>query len=181
MAVALLPRHAILPAGVLLLVSSGQAATTLAGARIVLDDAHFAGCFHDAFEGQVEMQPDGTWKRGRQGIVRTKGVLFGSDTVYGAMTCTLSLDQAPADAVTLALTGVDDPFTWSNPLTIAVNGTPLEGTVQFPHSKESANTRYLVGWATVERTIPAGLLKKGQNTLTIANTRPVRTSDSWTY
>jgi hypothetical protein len=153
----------------------------LVGPSITLDDAVFTGCFHDAFEGQVEMQADGTWKKGKQGVFRTKGVLFGSDTVYGAMSCTFTLDPAPAGPVTLTLNGVDDPAAWSNALSVTVNGQALAGTVAFPDSREAANTRYLVGWSDRSLTIPAGLLKAGANTLTIANTRPVRTSDAWTF
>ncbi len=161
----------------------GRSATevVLVGPSITLDDAVFTGCFHDAFEGQVEMQADGTWKKGKQGVFRTKGVLFGSDTVYGAMSCTFTLDPAPAGPVTLTLNGVDDPAAWSNALSVTVNGQALAGTVAFPDSREAANTRYLVGWSDRSLTIPAGLLKAGANTLTIANTRPVRTSDAWTF
>jgi hypothetical protein len=153
----------------------------LEGPDIRLDDGLFTGCFHDAFEGKVEQLPDGSYKKGDQGVFRTKGVLFGSDTTYGAMECAFTLESAPAGPVTLVLNGVDDPAGWTNTLSVSVNGATVGDPVSFPDSLEKDNTRYLIGWTDVKRTLPAGLLKAGLNTLRIANTRPVLTSEGWTF
>lgn len=153
----------------------------LQGTDIPLDDGLFTGCFHDAFEGKVDRLPDGTYKKGEQGIHRTKGVLFGQDTVYGQMACAFTLDQAPAGAVKLIVNGVDDPADWMNAVAVEVNGTPVGAPIVFSNSTERVNVRYLIGWSDVERTIPAGLLKAGRNVLRLANTRPVLTSDGWTF
>jgi hypothetical protein len=151
------------------------------GTDIRLDDGLFTGCFHDAFEGKVDLLPDGGYKKGEQGVLRTKGVLFGSDTVYGDMACDFTLDRAPTGPVKLIVNGVDDPSDWTNAVAVEINGTPIGEPLVFSNSIEKANIRYLVGWGDVSRTVPAGLLKAGRNTIRLANTRPVLTSDGWTF
>ena len=75
-------------------------------------------------------------------------------------------------------------FDWSNPLDVTLNGKPLAKGLTFPNNqneKLGLNQRYFLGWKSVPVDIPAGLLKKGANTLSITNTRDVFESDRWCY
>lgn len=156
---------------------------TLTGASIELDDAFFTGCFHNAFEGLVVKQADGSLKSGEQGIQRTKGVLFGADTSYNRMTARFRPDKLPKGNVTLVLSGLDDHFVPVNQLKVTFNDREwkLPGTFNNNDVSGTKNPRYLVGWKELRATIPAEWWRDGENTLAIENTTSVLTSDHWNY
>lgn len=150
--------------------------------EIRIDDGSFTGCFHDAFEGVLEKAQDGTVKRGKQGIMRTKGVLYGAGTGFESMSLNFSLDKSPEDMVKLSITGLDDHFPEKNPLKVEVNGKVLT-EISFPDNdiSKTGNSRYLDGWKTISVEIPKGYLKSGANTLKITNTKSVFDSERWPH
>jgi len=158
---------------------------TFSGKSLVLDDALFTGCHHNAFEGHVEMLPDGSHRKGKkgQGILRTKGVLQGAGTVFNQATLAFHLAAAPAGETKLVLNGVDDSVGTPNVLAVAVNGTEIQKGPFFAKNDISItrNDRYQVGWKDVPIPIPAGLLKAGDNTLTITNTSSCFDRDTLNY
>lgn len=178
-------RLTLIVACVCLLLSSLSRAeeVTLTGANIELDDALFTGCFHNAFEGQVLKQADGSLKSGEQGIQRTKGVLFGADTIYNRMIARFRLDKPPQGNVTLVLSGLDDHFTPVNHLKVMFNDHELKlpGTFNNNDVSGTKNPRYLVGWKELRAIIPTEWWRDGENSLLIENTTSVMTSDHWNY
>jgi len=156
---------------------------TLTGSNIRLDDALFSGCFHNAFEGLVMTNDDGSVKRGRQGIQRTKGVLVGKGSDYSEMTCRFHLKSVPAGKAQLVLNGIDDSFDEPNKLRVLLNDKELHVGPMFKNNDISAtrNRRYFIGWSEKVLSIPAGALKQGENTLRIENTEPLFESSHWTY
>jgi Alpha galactosidase C-terminal beta sandwich domain len=156
----------------------------MSGKNIVVDDALFTGCFHNAFEGEIITLKDGGYKRGRQAILRTKGVLNGAGSTTSKMTLAFTLDRTPKGKVGLKIKGIDDRFEAQCPVAVTVNGKVLAKGITFPNNrciKENLNQRYFLGWEEREVTIPAELLKKGKNTLTLANTRSIYTAERWPY
>jgi len=157
---------------------------TLEGTTIKVDDALFTGCYHNAFEGTVITNENGTLKAGYQGIQRTKGIVLGIDSGYDKMTLTFNLSENPKGKTTLTLRGLDDRFDATNPLRIEINGTPLPKTITFDQNKnveKGLNQRYFLGWQDITVQLDSKKLKKGRNVLTIANTISVLDSEHWIY
>ena len=78
-------------------------------------------------------------------------------------TITLTLSETPSAASFLAIEGQDDDKPGVSQMNITVNGkTIFSGLNRFPERS----------WGRMGITIPAGLLKAGQNTIVIANTTP---------
>lgn len=155
----------------------------LEGASITLDDALFTGCLHNAFEGEIIMQPDGAYKSGEQGIHRTKGILYGAGTTHNSMSITFTLAAAPAGKVNLVLKGLNDALSGENVLEVSLNGRILKTGSLFRKNdiSQTKNFRYQVGWKEVAVAVPADTLKAGENTLTIENTTSVFTTDTCPY
>ena len=91
-----------------------------------------------------------------------------------AVTIAMTLDYAPDAPTFLAIEGQDDDKPGRSQLRVAVNGREIySGDTRFPE----------LVWGRMGLTIPAGLLKKGRNIITIANvtadkpSRSVRFSD----
>jgi hypothetical protein len=160
------------------------APVTVSGTTWELDDALFHGPYHDAFEGLPQEQPDGTWKSGPQGIQRTKGVLTGQGTGHAEMTLRIRLEQPPAAASTLRLTGLNDHQGTPHPVRVTLNGQVLAEGLTFPANRAlelKLNQRYYVGWAERPVAVPAGLLRAGDNELVIANTTDAFAAASFPY
>ena len=78
-------------------------------------------------------------------------------------TITMNLDYAPKSASFLAVEGQDDDKPGASTMSVSVNGkTIYSGPNRFPER----------AWGRMGLTIPAGALKKGVNTIAIANTTP---------
>lgn len=148
-----------------------------------IDDALLTGCYHNAFEGQVTRQADGTVKRGHQGIYRTKGMIYGAGSVYDRARLSFSLDKAPKAAAKLVVTGLDDSFQKPNTVEITLNGKQLHKGELLPNNdtSQTGNARYFVGWAEKTVSIPAGILKVGDNVLEIANLSSIWESAHWRH
>lgn len=166
-------------------VSPEEADLTAKGQEVVIDDVWFQGCYHNAFEGTPVKGDDGKWKAGPQGIQRTKAVLTGAGSTTASMTLKFALEEAPKGAVKLVVTGLDDSAEAANALSVTVNDQTVEKALEFPRNQNGehgiANDRYLMGWAEKEVAIPSGVLRKGKNTLTIANTTSCFASEKWNY
>ena len=155
----------------------------LEGASITLDDALFTGCLHNAFEGEIIAQPDGSYKTGEQGVRRTKGILYGAGTTHSRMSVTFSLAAVPAGKATLTLSGLNDALSDGNVLVVTLNGKELAKGSLFPKNDiaQTKNFRYQVGWKEVALAVPAGALQAGENTLAIENTSSVFAADACPY
>lgn len=155
----------------------------LEGASITLDDALFTGCLHNAFEGAIIAQPDGTYKQGEQGIRRTKGILYGAGATRSRMSVTFNLAAVPPGKVTLTLNGLNDALSDENVLVVTLNGRELAKGSLFPKNdiSQTKNFRYQVGWKEVALAVPAGVLRAGENTLTIENTTSLFAADTCPY
>lgn len=153
--------------------------------EVVIDDVWFQGCYHNAFEGLPVQGEDGVWKPGKQGIQRTKAVLTGAGSTTSSMTLTFELGEIPKGPVKLVVTGLDDTAEAVNALSVSVNDQVVENALQFPNNRNGENgiknDRYLMGWEDKTVTIPDGVLRKGKNTLTIANTSSCFASEKWNY
>lgn len=156
----------------------------LDGTVIAVDDALFVGCYHNAFEGAVLTPSEGVFKSGPQAIRRTKGVLTGAGSSTSAMTLSFCLTRAPAGKAHLRIKGLDDRFVERCPVDITLNGKLLARGVTFPNNQNvehGLNQRYFLGWQERVVDIPAGALRKGENRLTLANTRGIFSSERWPY
>jgi hypothetical protein len=160
-----------------------EGAVVLKGKRVRLDDALFTGCFHDAFEGIVEKNADGTPKRGEQEICHTKGVLFGADSAHSQMAVGFTLDRAPSGKASLVIRGIQDSLEPPNRLEVKLNGKALELKDAFNANDVSAtgNARYYIGWKDLRVELPAGALAAGANRLSIANLTSVLDSGRWNF
>jgi len=173
------------PARAVQAISPEDADFTATGREVVVDDVWFRGCYHNAFEGTPVKSDDGKWKSGEQGIQRTKAVLTGAGSTTSAMTLEFELKDTPKEAAKLVITGVDDGAETSNELLVTLNDQIVEKGLHFRGNQNAANgianDRYLMGWEDREVVIPAGVLRKGRNTLVIANTTSCLMSEQWNY
>ena len=81
----------------------------------------------------------------------------------------VNFDEAPAGAVQLSLEGLDDDKKGASRMRVSANGkTVFEGPVAFPETM----------WGRMGFTIPAGVLRKGENVITVANVTPDNPSRS---
>ncbi len=156
----------------------------LTGAHLRVDDALFTGGYHNAFEGEVLEPQKGVLKAGPQGVRRTKGVLNGAGSSTSRMTLEFSLDRAPAGAAHLRIAGLDDRADAPCPVAVVLNGRELTPALIFPANqnvRHGLNQRYFVGWEERRVEVPDGVLRKGGNTLTLANTRSIFSTDRWPF
>jgi len=155
------------------------------GREFVIDDVWFQGCFHNAFEGLPVKEEDGSFKAGKQGIQKTKGILTGAGSSTSAMHVEFELKEAPGGPVQLAITGLDDSADTENEVVVEINGATIGKALRVPKNRtfESGikNDRYLIGWGEERITVPEGILRKGKNTLSIANTTSCFDVPTWNY
>jgi hypothetical protein len=125
----------------------------------------------------------------RGGFYRGDGLAYGRPwvAVYGALsdypraTLNVNLDAAPADAATLTITGLDDEWAARNEMMLEVNGeTIFTGPNPFL-DWDGVGDGTNAAWTSVPFTIPAGLLRAGQNEITVANLTPVASFNAPPY
>jgi|GEM_PF-1890299 hypothetical protein len=166
-------------------VSPEEADFSVRAREIVVDDVWFKGSAHSAFEGIPVPAADNRWKPGNQGILRTKAVLTGAGTTTSAMTLEFELGETPRSPVKVLISGLDDRAEAANTIVVTVNGRQVGEPFQFPRNRNAdegiPNDRFLMGWEDREVVLPAGSLKKGKNTLTIANTTSCFDAEKWNY
>ncbi|MBQ6352015.1 MAG: DUF4838 domain-containing protein, partial [Lentisphaeria bacterium] len=88
---------------------------------------------------------------------------------HSKATITMNLEYTPSAPTFLAVEGQDDDKPGVSRMSVTVNGkTIFSGFNRFPERS----------WGRMGFTIPAGILKKGKNTIVIANTTPNKPSRS---
>ena len=103
---------------------------------------------------------------------RPWSAVYGAASEYPQATIRFRLDAQPSGPVTLTLTGLDDELVELNPIAIEVNDQQvISGPSPFLNWDGVANGDD-VAWTEVEVTIPAELLQRGRNEITVANLSP---------
>jgi len=109
---------------------------------------------------------------------RTARWVYGSESPYGQMTATFSIDGNPGGGQ-LELTGIDSENGPKTPMEIDVNGTSIfRGGNPLPKDDWKTN---VAPWSQADFPIPSGILHAGANTLTIKNLVPVNNFNSPPY
>jgi serine/threonine-protein kinase len=103
---------------------------------------------------------------------RTAQWVYGQGTSYSTMGTVFTLDDKPKDDGTLTIVGIDSEDAPKTPMRIVLNrDVVFEGPNPLPN--DYANGPDAPGnWGSVDITLPAKSLQKGQNTLTITNLDP---------
>jgi hypothetical protein len=100
---------------------------------------------------------------------RPWSAIYGAASEYPQATIRFRLDAQPSGPATLTLTGLDDELTELNPIAIEVNGQQV---FSGPSPFQNWNGTDDAAWTEVRVTIPADVLKRGRNEITIANLSP---------
>jgi len=116
---------------------------------------------------------DGAFYRGdAQFYGRPWSAIYGATSPYPQATIRFRLDAQPSGAATLTLTGLDDELAELNPIVIEVNDQQVfSGPSPFLNWDGVGNGAD-AAWTEVTVTIPAELLKRGRNQITVANLSP---------
>jgi hypothetical protein len=102
--------------------------------------------------------------------------IYGAYSEYPRATLSLTLTDAPSQAATVTITGLDDEWADLNQIALDVNGQVIfTGASPFPNW-DGAGKGENAAWTSVPFTIPAGVLRAGENDLTLSNLMP---SDSF--
>ncbi|MEN6344386.1 MAG: DUF4838 domain-containing protein [Armatimonadia bacterium] len=117
----------------------------------------------DGFRGPVGPQQYSNECPPRQAIW-----IYGVGSASPAMQTVLNLEKAPDGGARLVLTGQDDDKPGAVPMQVTVNGQVVFS---------GPNTFVERNWSVQEITIPAGVLKAGENELRIATTQPSTAPD----
>ena len=103
---------------------------------------------------------------------RPWSAIYGAASPYPQATIRFRLDARPSGAATLTLTGLDDELADLNPIAIAVNDQQVfSGPSPFLNWDGVGNGAD-AAWTGATVTIPAELLKRGRNQITVANLSP---------
>jgi hypothetical protein len=103
---------------------------------------------------------------------RPWSAIYGAASEYPQATIRFRLDAQPSGPVTLTLTGLDDELPDLNPIAIEVNDQQVfSGPSPFLNWDGVGNGED-AAWSEVAVTIPADLLQRGRNEITIANLSP---------
>ena len=103
---------------------------------------------------------------------RPWSAIYGAASEYPRATIRFRLDARPSGPATLRLTGLDDELAELNPITIEVNGQQVfSGPSPFLNWDGIGNGED-AAWTEVAVTIPADVLERGRNEITIANLSP---------
>jgi len=103
---------------------------------------------------------------------RPWAAIYGAASEYPQATIRFRLDAQPTGAVTLTLNGLDDELAALNPIAIEVNDQQVfSGPSPFLNWDGVASGAD-VAWTEATVTIPAELLKRGRNQITVANQSP---------
>jgi hypothetical protein len=103
---------------------------------------------------------------------RPWSAIYGAASAYPQATIRFRLDARPSGPATLTMTGLDDELAELNPIAIAVNDQQVfSGPSPFLNWDGVGNGED-AAWTEVAVTIPADLLERGRNEITIANLSP---------
>jgi hypothetical protein len=103
---------------------------------------------------------------------RPWSAIYGAASDYPRATIRFRLDAQPSGPATLTLTGLDDELADLNPIAIEVNDQQVfSGPSPFLNWNGVGNGDD-AAWTQVTVTIPADVLKRGRNQITIANLSP---------
>jgi hypothetical protein len=103
---------------------------------------------------------------------RPWSAIYGAASQYPRATIRFRLDAQPSGPATLRLTGLDDELAELNPIAIEVNDQQVfSGPSPFRNWNGAGNGND-AAWTEVTVTIPADVLKRGRNDITIANLSP---------
>ena len=123
----------------------------------------------------------GFYRGDEQFYGRPWSAIYGAATEYPRATIRFRLDAQPSAPATLTLTGLDDELPELNPIAIEVNGQQVfSGPSPFLNWNGNGNGDD-VAWTEVTVTIPADVLKRGRNEITIVNLSPRGNSNAPPY
>jgi hypothetical protein len=112
---------------------------------------------------------------------RPWSAIYGATSPYPQATIRFRLDAQPSGAATLTLTGLDDELGALNPIVIEVNDQQVfSGPSPFLNWDGVGNGAD-AAWTEVTVAIPAELLKRGRNQITVANLSPSGNVDAPPY
>jgi hypothetical protein len=97
-------------------------------------------------------------------------VVYGAFSAHPRATLSFTLDEQPAGAAVLEVTGLDDEWQGNCVINVLVNGASiyLGPSPWLSYSGNAANFSD-AAWTTAAFAIPAGLLRSGSNTMVIEN------------
>lgn len=108
-------------------------------------------------------------------------VVYGALSDYPQATLAFSLDRTPGGAATLTISGLDDEWADLNPMSVTVNSQEIyRGASPFLNWDGRGNGAD-AAWTNASFTIPAGVLRAGQNEITVANLTPVASFNAPPY
>ncbi len=114
----------------------------------------------------------GFYRGDEQFYGRPWSAIYGAASEYPRATLRFRLDARPSGPATLRLTGLDDELAELNPIAIEVNGQQVfSGPSPFLNWNGAGNGED-AAWTEVTVTIPADVLERGRNEITIANLSP---------
>jgi hypothetical protein len=112
---------------------------------------------------------------------RPWSAIYGAASEYPRATIRFRLDARPGGPATLRLTGLDDELAELNPIAIEVNSQQVfSGPSPFQNWNGIGNGED-APWTEVTVTIPAEVLERGRNEITIANLSPSGTFNAPPY
>jgi hypothetical protein len=101
---------------------------------------------------------------------RTAAWIYGASTQFSTMQATFNLQTQPQGTAQLSIEGMDSEGTAKTPIRIRVNGTEIfNGPNPLPDDDLPLDTGT---WTTYTWSFDAGLLRPGQNTISISNLAP---------
>jgi hypothetical protein len=107
--------------------------------------------------------------------------VYGALSDYPRATLAFTLDATPGRDASISITGLDDEWAERNPIALEVNGEPVfngpSPWVNWDGMGNGANA----AWTTVPFTIPSGILRAGENEITVANLTPVASFNAPPY
>jgi hypothetical protein len=98
--------------------------------------------------------------------------VYGASSAYPRAALTFALDAAPGGPATLTITGLDDEWAGSVPITLEVNGRQVFAGPSPFASWDGVGTGEGAAWTAVAFELPAGLLGAGRNEVAVANLAP---------
>jgi eukaryotic-like serine/threonine-protein kinase len=118
------------------------------------------GSFHDEWYGRA-------WT-----------TVYGSQSPYPSATLTFSLTAVPNTPAKLTITGLDDEWAGTNPITITVDGVEIFSAPCPFASWDGVSQGVQAAWTPIAFTVPEGLLHEGKNEISLANDAQSASSSS---
>lgn len=107
--------------------------------------------------------------------------IYGAYSEYPRATLSFTLTDAPSQAATLTITGLDDEWPDLNQVALDVNGQVIfTGESPFPNWDGAGNGQN-AAWTSVSFSIPTGVLRAGSNDITLSNLTPADSFNSPPY